>query len=66
MLRPLAKTLNVSFEELIDEPVDQAKKKRGPSSKLQRQLERVQQLPRSKQQFVMEMLDTVLLQQQAS
>tara|TARA_Y100001956_G_C4004353_1_gene134914 strand:+ start:304 stop:450 length:147 start_codon:yes stop_codon:yes gene_type:complete len=33
--------------------------KRGPASKLQQQIEQVRQLPRAKQQFVMEMLDTV-------
>jgi len=64
LLKPLAKALAVSFEELIDEPIPAAKKKRGPSSKLQQQIEQIQQLPRAKQKFVMEMLDTVL--QQAS
>jgi len=64
LLKPLAKALAVSFEELIDEPVPASKKKRGPSSKLQQQIEQIQQLPRTKQKFVMEMLDTVL--QQAS
>ena len=41
-----------------------AKKKRGPKSKLQQQIEQVTQLPRTKQRFVSDMLDTVL--QQAS
>lgn len=65
LLSHLAKTLEISVEELIDEPAAPARKKRGPSSKLQLQIEQIQQLPRSKQKFVMEMLETVI-QQQAS
>jgi hypothetical protein len=37
-------------------------KRRGPAPKLQQQIERIQQLPRPQQKFVMQMLDTVLLQ----
>lgn len=36
--------------------------KRGPAPKLQQQIERIGQLPKTKQRFVMEMLDTVLAQ----
>lgn len=36
--------------------------KRGPTPKLQRQLERLSRLPKAKQKFVSEMLDTVLQQ----
>lgn len=36
--------------------------KRGPAPKLQQQIERIQRLPRAKQRFVMEMIDTVLAQ----
>ena len=64
LLRPLAKTLDVSFEDLIDEPVPDVKKKRGPSSKLQQQIQKVQKLPRTKQKFVIDMIETVI--QQAS
>ena len=60
LLKTLAKTLNVSVEELIDESVTTVKNKRGPTSKLQQQIERVRQLPRAKQQFVAEMLEAVL------
>jgi hypothetical protein len=38
------------------------KSKRGPTPKLQRQIEQLQRLPKTKQRFVMEMLDTVLQQ----
>lgn len=63
MLPTLAQLLKVSVAELIgtDEP---KRSKRGPASKLQQQIEQIQQLPRAKQRFVTEMLDTVI--QQAS
>jgi transcriptional regulator with XRE-family HTH domain len=65
-LLPLAATLlAVSVEELIGEPAKAAKGKRGPTPRLQRQVELITQLPRAKQKFVMEMLDAVI-QQQAS
>ena len=57
-LPPLAKFLGVSLDELVGE-IAQAKK-RGPTPKLQQQIEQIQQLPRTKQRFVMQMLDTVL------
>ena len=60
MLPALAKTLAVSVEELLD--VQSKPKKRGPTPILQRQLERISELPRSRQRFVIEMLDTVLQQ----
>lgn len=39
-----------------------AKGKRGPASTLERQIERISQLPRAKQKLVMEMLATVIQQ----
>jgi transcriptional regulator with XRE-family HTH domain len=60
MLPGLAKVLGVSTEALIGEEEKPAK--RGPTPKLQQQMERISQLPRTKQRFVMEMLDTVLAQ----
>lgn len=65
MLAPLAKVLSVSIEELLGaEHAAASKGKRGPAPKLQQQLEQISQLPKAKQRFVMEMLDTVI--QQAS
>jgi len=61
----LAKTLLMPMEILVGEPDQTAKKKRGPTPKLQQQMELVSQLPKAKQKFVMDMLDTVI-QQQAS
>jgi len=65
LLSTLATLLAVSIEEVIGEPVKTAKGKRGPTPRLQRQVELISQLPRAKQKFVMEMLDAVI-QQQAS
>jgi transcriptional regulator with XRE-family HTH domain len=59
-LPTLARFLGVSLEELIGAEAKPAK--RGPTPKLQRQMERIQQLPKPKQRFVMQMLDTVLQQ----
>ena len=56
------------FSRLFGVPVDErlglggGKGKRGPTPKLQQQLERIARLPRAKQNVVMEMLDGVLAQ----
>ena len=57
-LPKLSSALAVPVAELIG--MEEKPRKRGPAPKLQRQLEQLQQLPRSKQRFVTEMLDTVL------
>lgn len=62
MLPTLAKTLSVSIEELLGEENAASRGKRGPAPKLQQQLEQISQLPKAKQRFVMEMLDTVIHQ----
>jgi transcriptional regulator with XRE-family HTH domain len=59
----IARYLGVSIEELIGEPPSAASKKRGPTPKIQQQMERIQQLPKAQQRFVMQMIDTVLAQQ---
>lgn len=64
MLTNLAKTLGVSVEQLLEDDVPTKAAKRGPTSLLERQIEQISQLPRTKQKFVSEMLDTVI--QQAS
>lgn len=56
----LAKALAVPIETLLGAANGTAK--RGPAPKLQRQLERVSQLPKSQQRFVEQMLETVLAQ----
>jgi transcriptional regulator with XRE-family HTH domain len=60
LLPALAKALAVAVHELVDHSAGVAK--RGPTPKLQRQLERVSRLPKAKQKFVSEMLETVLQQ----
>ncbi len=62
MLPKLAQLFGVSLEQLLGMP--EPTTKRGPTPKLQRQIEQLQRLPKTKQRFVMQMLDTVL--QQAS
>lgn len=64
LLPGLTKALAITVEDLLEETPKAAKSKRGPASTLERQIEQISQLPRAKQKFVMEMLDTVI--QQAS
>jgi len=66
LLPRLARALAVAVETLLDDdaieqPVS-SRTRRGPASRLEQQLERVSQLPRARQKFVVEMLDTVLAQ----
>ena len=56
----LARTLGVSVEALIGEKAAPAK--RGPTPKLQQQVERLSRLPQAKQRVVMEMLEGFLNQ----
>lgn len=41
----------------------EVKSKRGPASKLQQQVDRISQLPRSKQKFIIDMLNALIVQQ---
>jgi transcriptional regulator with XRE-family HTH domain len=59
-LPTIARTLAVSLEELLGQ--DQGPSRRGPTPRLQRQLERLTQLPKAQQRFVSDFLDTVLQQ----
>jgi len=61
-LPTLVKLLTVSIDELLGEQRKKNNGKRGSASKLQQQIERVSQLPRSKQKFVIGMIDTVIQQ----
>jgi transcriptional regulator with XRE-family HTH domain len=60
-LPELSRVLGVSVEELLGAG-ESRPAKRGPTPKLQQQLEQLSQLPRSQQRFVSQMLDTVLQQ----
>ncbi|KVC93808.1 XRE family transcriptional regulator [Burkholderia ubonensis] len=63
MLPTLAQLLTLSFDELMGQAVNCGRSgKRGPTSRLQQQIAAIEQLPKAKQQFVSQMLDTVLAQ----
>lgn len=57
----LAKALGVSLEELLGES-KAATMKRGPAPKLQQHMERISQLPKPQQRFVIQVLESVLAQ----
>ena len=61
MLPKLAEDLSVTLDELMGQN-ERPRTKPGPASKLQKQFDRISQLPKTKQRFVMEMLDTVIAQ----
>lgn len=58
LLPLLAQTLGVSAVEIIEAPTPSGKP--GPTPKLQRQIEQVSLLPKGKQKFVSDFLDTFL------
>jgi transcriptional regulator with XRE-family HTH domain len=59
-VRRAAEKLNVSVAELLGEDAMSVRQRPGPAPKLQRQIEELRRLPRAKQRFVSELLDTVL------
>ncbi len=60
----LARTLGVSLEDLIGEGT-KAPSKRGPAPKLAQHMERISALPKAQQKFVMQVIESVLVQAQA-
>ena len=59
LIEPLAELLGISVEILLGiETVDG--KKRGPKSRLERQFEEIQKLPRPKQEFISKLLGEIL------
>lgn len=58
----LPKALGVSLDELLGEETNAVARKRGPTPKLQQQVERLSRLPKTKQRVVMEMLEGLLSQ----
>ena len=65
LLKSVAEVLQVSVEELVDAEIP-TKSKRGPTSKLQRQVEQVRLMPRAKQKFISDMLEALIKQQQSA
>ena len=61
MLPKLAEKLGLTVDELLGHDIN-PKAKRGPAPKLQKQFERINQLPKATQQVLMKMLDGVLAQ----
>ncbi|MFO0387861.1 MAG: helix-turn-helix domain-containing protein [bacterium] len=61
MLPFLAQALKVPVDVLLGDTA-KTRSKRGPEPKLQQHIERISQLPKPKQKFVIELLDTVLAQ----
>jgi transcriptional regulator with XRE-family HTH domain len=62
LLPAIAHALAVSVEALIGQK-EATPAKRGPAPKLLQQMERIQRLPKAQQRFVIQMIDTVLAQQ---
>jgi transcriptional regulator with XRE-family HTH domain len=63
LLPSLARALSVSIEALIGEEVPQSPpSRRGPPSRIQTQLERIQALPRARQRFLSDMIEMALQQ----
>ena len=60
MLPVLAEIFGMSPDELLG--YERPKGKRGPSSRLQQQIDRISKLPKTKQHVVMEMLDAFIAQ----
>ena len=61
LLPILAQRLGVAVEVLLSDDT-KAAVRRGPKPKLQQQMDRITQLPRARQQFVMQVIDSVLAQ----
>lgn len=59
-LPKLTAILSTSVEQIVG---IEKKKRRGPASRLQQQIEQISHLPRSKQKLVMEMLDALIVQE---
>jgi len=54
--------VQISVELMGEVAAQETKSKRGPKSKFELQIEQVHKLPRTKQKFVSEMLETVIQQ----
>jgi transcriptional regulator with XRE-family HTH domain len=62
----VASLLEVPMDELFGTASQAARGKRGPMSQLERSMERINELPKQKQRFVVEMLETMLAQANAN
>lgn len=64
VLPAVAKLLSVSLERLLGGETEHTQRKRGPTSRLEQQIEVIIQLPKARQKMVTEMLDAVIAQAQ--
>ncbi|MGE3251372.1 MAG: helix-turn-helix transcriptional regulator [Hyphomonadaceae bacterium] len=62
-LLEMSRILRFSIDDMLSGRAG-GRAKRGPASKLEMQMEAISRLPKAKQRFVADMLDTVLAQQQ--
>jgi transcriptional regulator with XRE-family HTH domain len=60
LLPEIAEILNLSLDELLGLSATKKIGKRGPASRLEQQIQIISQLPKTKQKFVSEMLDTII------
>ena len=60
LIHRVARALDVSVVDLLGFEASRPRGKPGPPSKLQTRLDKVKQLPRKEQEFVIKFLDTVL------
>ena len=58
----IAKALNISPSDILEKPGNG--KKPGPSPRLKREFERLQDLPKNKQQLVMDLIQTLAQSQE--
>jgi transcriptional regulator with XRE-family HTH domain len=58
----LAEHLDTPIDALLGETRTRSRIKRGPAPKIQQQLEQVARLPKAKQRFVSQVIDSVLAQ----
>ena len=61
-LPQLANALMISIEELLGETTQNKNNKRGPAPKLQKQVEIISQLPKTKQKLATDLLDAIIQQ----
>ncbi len=66
LLLEMSRALRFSIDDMLSGRAKDGlggRSKRGPASRLEQQLDAIAQLPKAKQRFVIDMLDTVLAQQ---
>lgn len=61
-LPELARILSTTLDELFGQQQETTQRKRGPAPKWQQQLEAIDQLPKSQQKVVVQMLDALIAQ----